>query len=130
MFMTTPLLVSPKGGFITCFKGDHGRIFLSCSRERCVYSSDLHSAKAHLDNLEYESKAIAIENNKIPAQRKTTLKWTSDGELSAVDMARILDRLSNQSLTTCELSCDIEDYSSNNQENFFRMSLPVSSWIP
>ena len=38
-----------------------------------------------------------------PAQRKTTLKWARDGELSAIDMARILDRLSNPELTQCDL---------------------------
>ena len=40
-------------------------------------------------------------------QRKTTLKWTSDGELSAIDKARILERLTNKELTECELSCNI-----------------------
>ena len=39
-----------------------------------------------------------------PPQRKTTLKWGSDGELSAVDMARILDRLNNPKLTECDIS--------------------------
>ena len=45
----------------------------------------------------------------IPAQRKTTLKWTADGELSAVDMALILDRLTNPALSQCDLACDIDD---------------------
>ena len=45
----------------------------------------------------------------IPAQRKTTLKWSSDGELSAVDMARILDRLANPELTECDLACNVDD---------------------
>ena len=45
----------------------------------------------------------------VPPQRKTTLKWKSDGELSAVDMARILDRLKNPDLTECNLSCDLEN---------------------
>ena len=40
-------------------------------------------------------------------QRKTTLKWTSDGELSAIDKARILERLTNKELTECELSCNV-----------------------
>ena len=40
---------------------------------------------------------------KIPQQRKTTLKWGSNGELSAVDMVRILDRLNDQDLTECEI---------------------------
>ena len=40
---------------------------------------------------------------KIPQQRKTTLKWGSNGELSALDMVRILDRLNDQDLTECEI---------------------------
>ena len=40
-------------------------------------------------------------------QRKSTLKWGSDGELSSVDMARILDKLKNRELTECDISCDI-----------------------
>ena len=44
-----------------------------------------------------------------PIQRKTTLKWGSDGELSAVDMARILDKLGKAELTTCHLTCELED---------------------
>ncbi len=41
-------------------------------------------------------------------QRKTTLKWTSNGELSAIDKARILEKLTNKELTECEFSCDME----------------------
>ena len=41
-----------------------------------------------------------------PIQRKTTLKWSSDGELSSIDMARILDLLANKELTQCVLACD------------------------
>ena len=40
---------------------------------------------------------------KIPQQRKKTLKWGTDGELSALDMVRILDRLNDQDLTECEI---------------------------
>ena len=29
-----------------------------------------------------------------PAQRKTTLKWNTNGELSSIDMARIINELS------------------------------------
>ena len=47
-----------------------------------------------------------------PIQRKTTLKWSSDGELSSVDMARILDLLSNKELTQCVLACDANNKSS------------------
>ena len=41
-----------------------------------------------------------------PIQRKTTLKWSSDGELSSIDMARILELLANKELTQCALACD------------------------
>ena len=40
---------------------------------------------------------------KIPQQRKTTLKWGTNGELSALDMVHILDRLNDQDLTECEI---------------------------
>ena len=40
---------------------------------------------------------------KIPQQRKTTLKWGTNGELSSIDMVRILDRLNDQDLTECEI---------------------------
>ena len=43
------------------------------------------------------------KEKKIPQQRKTTLKWGTDGELSALDMVRILDRLNDQDLTECEI---------------------------
>ncbi len=46
---------------------------------------------------------------KVPPQRKTTLKWGSDGELSSVDMARILYRLENPELTECDLTCGLKD---------------------
>ncbi len=44
------------------------------------------------------------KSKKIPQQRKTTLKWGTNGELSALDMVRILDRLNDQDLTECEIS--------------------------
>ena len=47
-----------------------------------------------------------------PIQRKTTLKWSSDGELSSIDMARILDLLANKELTQCVLACDAHKKSS------------------
>ena len=46
---------------------------------------------------------------KAPPQRKTTLKWSSDGELSSIDMARILDKLANVELTECDLACNLEE---------------------
>ena len=48
---------------------------------------------------------------KIPQQRKTTLKWGTNGELSALDMVRILDRLNDQDLTECEIPLETEEKS-------------------
>ena len=45
---------------------------------------------------------------KVPQQRKTTLKWGRNGELSSIDMVRILDRLNDQDLTECEIPLEIE----------------------
>ena len=45
---------------------------------------------------------------KIPQQRKTTLKWGTNGELSSIDMVRILDRLNDQDLTECEIPLKTE----------------------
>ncbi len=41
-----------------------------------------------------------------PSQRKTTLKWNINGELSSIDMARIIDVLSVKELSECELACN------------------------
>ena len=40
-----------------------------------------------------------------PAQRKTTLKWNMNGELSCIDMARIINALSDEELRECEPTC-------------------------
>ena len=45
-------------------------------------------------------------NRKNSTQRKTTLKWNSNGELSEIDMLRILDKLSSNELNQCDLTCD------------------------
>jgi len=45
-------------------------------------------------------------------QRKTTLKWSSDGELSSIDMTRILKLLADKELTQCVLACDTNKKSS------------------
>ena len=45
-------------------------------------------------------------NKKNSPQRKTTLKWNSNGELSEIDMLRILEKLSSNNLNQCELTCD------------------------
>ena len=47
------------------------------------------------------------ERNSIQ-QRKTTLKWSSNGELSSIDKARILAKLTDKALTECELACYLE----------------------
>ena len=47
-------------------------------------------------------------NKKYSPQRKTTLKWNSDGDLSEIDMLRILERLSSAELNKCELTCDLD----------------------
>ena len=52
----------------------------------------------------HEEKTI-----KIPQQRKTTLKWGTNGELSSIDMVRILDRLNDQDLTECEIPLETEE---------------------
>ena len=41
-------------------------------------------------------------------QRKTTLKWNINGELSSIDMARIIRALSVKELSECELACNNE----------------------
>ena len=41
-------------------------------------------------------------------QRKTTLKWNSNGELSEIDMLRILEKISSIDLNQCQLTCDSE----------------------
>ena len=45
-------------------------------------------------------------NKKNNPQRKTTLKWKSNGELSAIDMLRILEKIKSSDLNQCELTCD------------------------
>ena len=44
--------------------------------------------------------------SKNSVQRKTTLKWNSNGELSSIDMARIINSLSVTELKECELACN------------------------
>ena len=47
-------------------------------------------------------------NKKYSQQRKTTLKWHKNGELSEIDMLRILEKISSSDLNQCELTCDSE----------------------
>ena len=46
-------------------------------------------------------------NKKYYLQRKTTLKWNSNGDLSEIDMLRILDKISSTELNQCELTFDL-----------------------
>tara|TARA_B100001109_G_C18468526_1_gene292318 strand:- start:112 stop:264 length:153 start_codon:yes stop_codon:yes gene_type:complete len=46
-------------------------------------------------------------NKRFSPQRKTTLKWNNNGELSEIDMLRILDKLSGSELNQCKLTCDL-----------------------
>ena len=41
-----------------------------------------------------------------PSQRKTTLKWNTNGELSSIDMARVINILSVTELKECKLTCE------------------------
>ena len=45
-------------------------------------------------------------NKKNSPQRKTTLKWNTNGELSEIDMLRILEKISTTELNKCDLTCD------------------------
>ena len=56
-----------------------------------------------------EKKSQQKKTIKIPQQRKTTLKWGTNGELSSIDMVRILDRLNDQDLTECEIPLGTEE---------------------
>ena len=104
-----PFHITDHGGSIHCIEGLSGRIFRACSANHCTYTGDLHSAKSYLDFIENNSVKFlpsSIKKDNIPFQRKTTLKWNSDGSLSSIDMARILSRLEKTSLTKCDLSCE------------------------
>ena len=46
-----------------------------------------------------------IKKSRNSLQRKTTLKWNINGELSSIDMARIIKALSVKELSECELAC-------------------------
>ena len=54
------------------------------------------------------------------SQPKTTLKWNMNGELSSIDMARIIDVLSVKELSECELAC--------NRVNRDKKNLNLSMW--
>ena len=48
-------------------------------------------------------------NKKNYPQRKTTLKWNANGELSEIDMLRILEKIGSNDLSKCELTCDSDE---------------------
>ena len=49
-----------------------------------------------------------MKKTKNTPQRKTTLKWNVNGELSSIDMARVLEALSVKELSECQLACYTE----------------------
>ena len=49
-------------------------------------------------------------NKKTSPQRKTTLKWNPNGELSEIDMLRILEKISSNDLNHCVLACDSDQF--------------------
>ncbi len=106
MIKTKPIYISPAGGSIVCFSKNNARVFQVCSASICRYLPDLHSARKQLRII--ESNLILKTGKEIehPLQRKTTLKWNEDGELSAIDKARILSILSERELTQCELDSE------------------------
>ena len=55
-----------------------------------------------------QKKSQEQKKIKIPQQRKTTLKWGTNGELSSIDMVRILDHLNDQDLTECEITLEAD----------------------
>ena len=131
-FRITPIYISSKGGSITCFSNKNKRVFQSCTFRVCRYSENLRSAKKHLKDLEAGFFLLPQEVTKGHPQRKTNLKWTVEGELSAVDMARILDRLTKPELSQCDLACDVDDALSDKETKtpFKAGPLPVSAWLP
>ena len=132
MIKITPIYISPKGGSITCFSNKDKRLFQSCTLRVCRYSGNLRSAKKELNKFEANFILTPQKVVKESAQRKTTLKWTSDGELSSVDMARILDQLTKPELSQCDLACDLYDSLSDEKikEASHNDPLPPSAWLP
>ena len=49
-----------------------------------------------------------MKETKSTPQRKTTLKWNVNGELSSINMARILEALSFKELSEYQLACNKE----------------------
>ena len=70
------------------------------------------------------------KSKNFPPQQQTALKWGSDGELSSVDMARILDKLANPELIQCDLVSDLGGSPSEDSKISSPPPLPISAWIP
>ena len=49
-----------------------------------------------------------MKKTKNTPKRKTPLKWNVNGELSSIDMARILEALSVKELNECKVACNTE----------------------
>ncbi len=105
--ITIPIYISPKGGSIVCFSKNNRRVFQSCSASICRYSQNLHCAKLYLNILESNLTLQPEKELSRPLQRKTTLKWNMDGELSEFDKTKIFSLLSESELNQCELDLDV-----------------------
>ena len=64
------------------------------------------------------------DRNKL-IQRITTLKLSSDGELSSIDMTGILELLANKELTQCFLACDPK----KNLQRYYFILKTTDKWI-
>ena len=63
------------------------------------------NSKKYAIKLSLTLKVMMKKSTNSP-QRKTTLKWNINGELSSIDMARIINDLSDKALSECELACN------------------------
>ena len=88
---------------------DSGLIVPEINGEPGLYSARYAGKNAtDVDNRKKLISELKKMKNKStnPAQRKTTLKWNTNGELSSIDMARIINALSDTELKECELTCN------------------------
>jgi len=51
--------------------------------------------------MDHANPAPAPDNRAVNSASSTSLKWGSNGELSPVDLQRVLERLTDPSLTRC-----------------------------
>ena len=68
--------------------------------------------------MEEESQKVENIVQDISIQRETTLKWASNGELTADDMARVMKQLTNPNLTECDLTCDMNNDDSKKKNTY------------